>query len=395
MKVHRRSIRSRLRHRSRRWAAHSFAAFVATAVALPLAGTTVPAHAVAEDDVLRVLLFYKDNFHASHVQARQAVNELAAQLALDHGQTLEVQETQDPAAFTAANLATKDTVVFAQTGGVLFNTEQRTALEDYIRGGGGFMGLHYTGWSVGQSEHDVNPFYLKLVGAMSEGHPENPGVRSGRVVVNDTAHPLAAGLPAEITRNDEWYDWTVNPAPNVRHLVSADESSYNSLGRQGTNHPVTWCQKIDAGLVLVHRDGPRGHGVQRAVHARADAQRPRLRVRPAPRRLLAAEEGGERVVERRHAVAADADQHGAHLGRPRAVVRQRLERLHGQLPVRLDRQRLHHAGRPDRDRRVGPGPGADARELPRRAAGEHDLHRPVLLDAGAEPAPQDDHDGRR
>lgn len=247
MKVHRRSIRSRLRHRSRRWAAHSFAAFVATAVALPLAGTTVPAHAVEEDDVLRVLLFYKDNFHASHVQARQAVNELATQLADEYDQTLEVQETQDPGAFTAANLATKDTVVFAQTGGVLFNTEQRTALEDYIRGGGGFMGLHYTGWSVGQSEHDVNPFYLKLVGAMSEGHPENPGVRSGRVVVNDTTHPLAAGLPAEITRNDEWYDWTVNPAPNVRTLVSADESSYNSLGRQGTNHPITWCQKIDSG----------------------------------------------------------------------------------------------------------------------------------------------------
>lgn len=247
MKVHGRSIRSRMRHRTRRLVAHSFAAAVAMAVALPLAGAVAPAQAAEEDDVLRVLLFYKDNFHASHVQARQAVNELAASLATEYDQTLEVQETQDPGAFTTANLATKDAVVFAQTGGVLFNTDQRAALEGYIRGGGGFMGLHYTGWSVGQSEHDVNPFYLELVGAMSEGHPENPGVRSGRVVVNDTAHPLAAGLPAEITRNDEWYDWTVNPAPNVRTLVSADESSYNSLGRQGTNHPITWCQTIDAG----------------------------------------------------------------------------------------------------------------------------------------------------
>ena len=49
--------------------------------------------------------------------------------------------------------------MFAQTGGVLFNDAQRAALEAYIRGGGGYMGLHYTGWSVGQSEHDVNPFY--------------------------------------------------------------------------------------------------------------------------------------------------------------------------------------------------------------------------------------------
>ncbi len=216
-------------------------------VALPLTATTAPAHAAEEDDVLSVLLFYKDNFHASHVQARQAVNELAADLASEHGQTLQVEETQDAGAFNADNLATKDAVVFAQTGGVLFNTEQRAALEDYIRGGGGYMGLHYAGWSVGQSEHDVNPFYLRLVGAMSEGHPENPAIRSGKVVVNDATHPLAAGLPSDFTRSDEWYDWTVNPAQDVRTILSVDESSYNSAGQQGTNHPVTWCQQIDSG----------------------------------------------------------------------------------------------------------------------------------------------------
>lgn len=246
MTLHRRSLRSRLRHRSRRLVAHSFAALVATAVALPLAGAMPQPAAAAEDDTLRVLLFYKPNFHASHVQAREAVRALATELATEYDQTLEIEETENAAAFTASNLATKDAVVFAQTGGVLFNTEQRAALEGYIRGGGGFMGLHYTGWSVGQSEHDVNPFYARLVGAMSEGHPENPAVRPGRVVVNDADHPLTQGLPSSFTRSDEWYDWTVNPAPNVRTLLSADESSYGG-GRQGTNHPITWCQTIDAG----------------------------------------------------------------------------------------------------------------------------------------------------
>ena len=244
--VHRRSLRSRLRHRSRRLVAHSFAALVATAVALPLAGAMTQPAAAAEDDTLRVLLFYKPNFHASHVQAREAVRALASELATEYDQTLEIEETDNAAAFTASNLATKDTVVFAQTGGVLFDTAQRAALEGYIRGGGGFMGLHYTGWSVGQSEHDVNPFYARLVGAMSEGHPENPAVRPGRVVVKDAGHPLTAGLPSSFTRSDEWYDWTLNPAPNVRTLLSADESSYGG-GRQGSDHPITWCQQIDAG----------------------------------------------------------------------------------------------------------------------------------------------------
>ncbi|GAA1713300.1 hypothetical protein GCM10009809_06800 [Isoptericola hypogeus] len=229
-------------------------------VAVPLAGgaaqaaqagptTMSPAQAAAgsvDDGVLRVLLFYKPNFHASHVQARQAVRDLAEQLGTEYSQPVEIQETEDPAAFTSENLATKDAVVFAQTGGVLFNVEQRAALEEYIRGGGGYMGLHYAGWSVGQSEHDVNPFYARLVGAMSEGHPENPAVRPGRVVVKDTSHPLAQGLPAEFTRSDEWYDWLVNPAPHVRTILEVDETSYG-MGENGTTHPVTWCQEIDSG----------------------------------------------------------------------------------------------------------------------------------------------------
>ncbi|MDG4825162.1 ThuA domain-containing protein [Asanoa sp. WMMD1127] len=227
-----------------RRSAHSLLALM-----LVVAGLAVPAAARAaavDDGRLNVLLFYKPNFHASNVQARQAVRDLAAQLGTQYNQPVEIQETDDPAVFNTANLAARDTVVFAQTGGVLFNVAQRTALESYIRGGGGFMGLHYTGWSVGESEHDVNPFYARLVGAASEGHPEDPGVRPGRVFVRDTGHPLTQGVTASLTRSDEWYDWVVNPAPNVRTLIEADESSYGG-GRQGTSHPVTWCQKIDSG----------------------------------------------------------------------------------------------------------------------------------------------------
>ncbi|WP_209020536.1 LamG-like jellyroll fold domain-containing protein [Nocardioides sp. 1609] len=256
MKLLRRSHRGRPGVRLRRSGAHLVAAVAALAVTASVLGVvSAPAQAAApaapsavdDDGKLKVLLFYKDNFHASHVQARQAVRDLAGELAATAGLTLEIQETQDPAAFNATNLSTVDTLAFAQTGGVLFNAAQRTALEDYIRGGGGFMGQHYTGWSVGNSEHDENPFYLQLVGAMSEGHPENPNVRPGRVYVNDASDPLAAGLPADINRSDEWYDWVVNPAQNVHTITSNDEMSNGSEGRQGTTHPSTWCQTIDEG----------------------------------------------------------------------------------------------------------------------------------------------------
>ncbi len=251
MNMLRRSAPRRIAERLRRSVTHAITLVAALAISLSVlgAGAAAPATsatAAPPDGTLRVLLFYKSNFHASHVQARQAVRDLATELGTEYGQPVEIEETDAAAAFTTENLATKDAVVFAQTGGVLFNTEQRAALEAYIRDGGGYMGLHYAGWSVGQSEHDVNPFYRRLVGAMSEGHPENPAIRPGRVVVKDPAHPLTQGLPNEFTRSDEWYDWTINPAPNVHTLLEADETSYG-MGRQGTTHPITWCQQIDAG----------------------------------------------------------------------------------------------------------------------------------------------------
>lgn len=251
MKVPRRSARSllfaQLDRRFRGLSGRAAAMFVALATIAGLLTGPTAAHAAPDNDGrLSILLFYKANFHASNVQARQAVRDLAAQLGTQYGQPVDIQETDDPAAFNTANLAIRDTVVFAQTGGVLFNASQRSALEAYIRGGGGFMGLHYTGWSVGESEHDVNPFYARLVGAVSEGHPENPGVRPGRVFVTNTSHPLTQGVTASLTRSDEWYDWVVNPAPWVRTLIQADESSYG-MGRQGSMHPVTWCQTIDSG----------------------------------------------------------------------------------------------------------------------------------------------------
>ena len=233
------------------------------------------------------------------MQARQAVRDLATELAAEYGKTLEIQETEDPAAFTTANLATVDAMVFAQTGGVLFDAAQRAALEGYIRGGGGYMGLHYTGWSVGQSEHDVNPFYARLVGAMSEGHPENPAVRPGRVVVSDAQHPLTPGVPASFTRSDEWYDWTVNPAPDVRTLLLADEASYGG-GRQGT------CTRSRG----ARRSTPAGPGTPRwatrapRTPSRSSARRCATASRTPPdcwRPTARPVQGGQRRLERRDA----------------------------------------------------------------------------------------------
>ncbi|RYC14845.1 LamG-like jellyroll fold domain-containing protein [Nocardioides zhouii] len=247
----------------RRSVRRGLAVLFAGVVVLPLAaGVAAPAAAAAaDDDVLRVLLFSSgDGVHGSVANTRAAVREMSNSLAAEYGldnnsgnpaqAVADIQETASAAAFTPENLATKDVLVFAHTAGVLFTTEQRAALEAYIRGGGGFVGIHYTSWSPDQTEHDVNPFYRRLVGAAATGHPEPAGGQRGTVSVSDTTHPLAAGLPAQLSYTDEWYEWDVNPSENVRTLVTVDESSFpagTEVGEEGTTHPVTWCQTIDAG----------------------------------------------------------------------------------------------------------------------------------------------------
>ncbi|SEC15332.1 Type 1 glutamine amidotransferase (GATase1) [Nocardioides exalbidus] len=255
-----------LLHRSslRRVATRFVAVTASLGVAIPLAAlaaTTVATPASAapgDDDVLRVLLFSSgDGVHGSVANTRAAVREMANALAVQYGldnngqsaAVADIQETTDASVFTTANLASKDLLVFAHTAGVLFNTSQRTALESYIRGGGGFVGIHYTAWSPDQTEHDVNPFYRRLVGAAATGHPEPAGGQRGTVNLG-AASPLTAGMPASLSYTDEWYEWDVNPTQNVRTLVSVDESSYAAgarVGEEGTSHPVTWCQKIDSG----------------------------------------------------------------------------------------------------------------------------------------------------
>jgi type 1 glutamine amidotransferase len=241
------SAHSRVAGRFLRYLVLLLAFLVATPVFAASAEPAAQQAAARQDSTLKILLFYKPQFHASHVQARMAIRDMATQLGQEYGRSVEITETDNAAVFTPENLATYDTLAFAQTGGVLFNDEQRAALQGYIRGGGGWLGLHYTGWTAGAvSEHDVNDWYLRLVGAVSEHHPENPAVKPATVRVSEPDHPLTAGVPASFTRSDEWYDWNVNPAANVRTLLEADESTYTD-GRQGTKHPITWCQNFEGG----------------------------------------------------------------------------------------------------------------------------------------------------
>ena len=294
---------------------------------------------------------------------------------------------------------------------MLFTTEQRAALESYIRGGGGFVGIHYTAWSPDQTEHDVNPFYRRLVGAAATGHPEPAGGQRGTVSVSDATHPLTAGLQSPLSYTDEWYEWDVNPSQDVHTLVTVDESSYpggTEPGEEGTTHPVTWCQSIDQGRSWYSSLGHHASaytaaddGGNAGDNQADDFVRAQLRkglaysaaLLPADCSPPAKDEQGSwsgvtpwPLVPINAALTSD--------GKVQSFGSVVLG-LHRPQPLRLERQRLRDPGRPDGDRRLGPEGDAHGGQRGLRRHPQRDLHRPVLLHAGADAAPPLDHDGRR
>ncbi|GAA1039557.1 lectin [Virgisporangium ochraceum] len=206
---------------------------VAAAALLILAGSGgTPANAA--DAPYDVLVFSKTaGFrHDAIAVGTQMIRDLGA------ANSFTVTATEDANQFNATNLAQFEAVVFLNTTGDVLNSTQQTAFENYIRAGGGYVGVH----SASDTEYDW-PFYGELVGAYFSSHP---AIQAATVRTENRAHAATAGLGPTQTRTDEWYNFRTNPRSSARILQTLDESSYSG-GSMGGDHPHTWCKTYQGG----------------------------------------------------------------------------------------------------------------------------------------------------
>lgn len=175
-----------------------------------------------------------------------------------------VDATEDPAAFTDANLANYDVVIFLCTTGDALNDTQQAAFERYIRAGNGYVGIH----SASDTEYDW-AWYGGLVGAYFRDHPGVPGVNEQFQVatmhVEDRRTAATRRLPARWTREEEWYNFRTNPRDRVHVLLSVDERTYDPRGYSvpgGSppmgDHPISWCHRYDGGRSFYTALGHKG-----------------------------------------------------------------------------------------------------------------------------------------
>ncbi|MCE6998717.1 ThuA domain-containing protein [Saccharothrix sp. S26] len=190
--------------------------------------------AVAADAPYDVLVFSKTaGFRHDAIPAGiQLIRDLGA------ANSFTVTATEDSAQFTTSNLARFEAVVFLNTTGDVLNATQQTAFESYVRGGGGYVGVH----SASDTEYDW-PFYGELVGTYFSSHP---AIQQATVRVENRAHAATAHLSPAWTRTDEWYNFRGNVRSTARVLATLDESTYSG-GSMGGDHPHTWCKTVQAG----------------------------------------------------------------------------------------------------------------------------------------------------
>ncbi len=221
---------------------------VVFAVVLGLASPAAPAGAADQNVRFHALVFSKTAAfrHSSIPTGVATIQQLAA------ANNFAVDATEDAAAFTDANLARYDVVIFLSTTGDVLNDAQQAAFERYIQGGGGYAGIH----SASDTEYDW-AWYGGLVGAYFRDHPGSVNSQFQVATIHVLGHATEATrpLPSNWVREEEWYNFRTNPMRSVRVLAEVDERTYDPRGYSvpggspgmGPSHPISWCHPYDGG----------------------------------------------------------------------------------------------------------------------------------------------------
>ena len=181
-------------------------------------------------------LYVHDNIPASVVAIKK----------LGEENEFAVEVSDDPAVFTDANLKRYKALIFDNTNNEIFdNEEQKAAFQRYIRGGGGFVGIHSATGSMRQW-----PWFWSVVGGKFSRHAK---LQKFTIHVKDAKDPSTAHLPATIEWTDEFY--YVDHMPEGLHvLLAGDLNRLDDPGKEtypgkkfGDEFPLAWRHQFDGG----------------------------------------------------------------------------------------------------------------------------------------------------
>ncbi len=205
----------------------------------------------------RILLFEKINGFRDGPSVDAAH---AAFIAMAARNAWGIVATTSGAAINARTLRQFDLVIWNNISGDVLTMRQRRAFQNYIEGGGGFLGVHGT---AGDPVYFWDWYVDTLLGARFAGHPMNPQFQDANVVLSGSPSSIGRNLAPGWSMNDEWYSFRNNPRDTGSTIIATlDESTYSPEGMRGQqlrmgDHPIAWTRCVGAGRMFYSAIGHR------------------------------------------------------------------------------------------------------------------------------------------
>lgn len=154
-------------------------------------------------------------------------------------------QTNNANDFTTANLAQYKAIVFCNTSGNnLLNATQRTAFENFISNGGGFVGIH----AATDTYRDGSwPFYNELVGGIVQTSPNHTANNFNATMTVVNSHPSVDFLGTTWTKPEEYYYWRNNGGylyPGNINLLRVESTGNNNYDEA---RPISWYKEYAGG----------------------------------------------------------------------------------------------------------------------------------------------------
>ncbi len=157
-----------------------------------------------------------------------------------------VHVSDNPSDFNSENLKKYRAIVFDNTNNEILDTEeQKAAFQQYIRAGGGFVGIHSASGSMRKW-----PWFWSLLGGKFVRHPK---LQTFTVKVKDAKDISTAHLPESFQWTDEFY-YVDNMPPGLQVLLAGDLTTLEDPGKEkypgkkfGDEFPLAWKHEFEGG----------------------------------------------------------------------------------------------------------------------------------------------------
>ncbi|MFG2789804.1 ThuA domain-containing protein [Streptomyces sp. NPDC048419] len=200
-------------------------------LAILLTALSVPrAHAAAQP--FKVLALYNGTYDAAHISFVHEANDWFPKQAAQNGFTYTASNNWD----LLANGGVNGYQVVLFLDDLPQTAAQRTGFENYMRGGGAWMGFHVSAFTT--DAQSWNWYHNQFLG--SGNFVSNTwGPTTAVLKVEDHTNPATKNLPDTFTSSvSEWYSWSndLRKNPDIKILASVDPSSFPL----GTDPNQTW-----------------------------------------------------------------------------------------------------------------------------------------------------------